>query len=378
MKKLTVVIDGVADRPIKSLGGTPLEMARTPVLDELAKKSTLGRVINIPEGMEVGSAVANMSLMGFDPAQYKGRAVVEAAGLGMSTRDENMYIRANFVTLEGDSYETSRIKSYSAFEVDSEIAQPLSEMLQKEIFKAPYTLHYAGSFRNILEVQDGAKLFPLEFAPAHDIIGQPITNFIKDSGREQPYFEMQKRAYELLKGNGSDVHGIWLWGASIPPIINGKTEGKLVLGETILLKGIAAIAGISMKSLDDSLPFEDFLAQKCEAALAALNGDVDDLYLHIQECDDLSHELHSDKKMRAMEKIDEMLGRLVPQIKDNFSMIVASDHYTFSDTGAHGDEPAPFMLYKSEECAHGGHRYTEQTCRDTGLLLTAPELLAMM
>ncbi len=377
-KKITLVLDGVADRVISSLGATPLEAAKTPVLDALAKKSLLGCVRNIPEGMEVGSAVANLSLLGFDPAQYQGRAVVEAAGSGMQTNEKSLYVRANFVTLEGDTYETSRIKSYSAYEVQSETAQPLNAMLQDKLFKAPYKLHYAGSFRNILEVENGAALYPLEFAPAHDIIGQPIANFIKYEGRENNFFEMQKQAYELLKGNGSQIHGIWLWGASIAPKISGRTEGRLVLAETILLKGISRIAEIDIKSLDDSLPFEDFLELKRLAALDALNGGTEDVYFHIQECDDLSHELESEKKVKAVEKIDAMIGQLVEEIKGDFSLIVASDHYTFSDTGAHGDEPAPFMLYKSNEVASGGQRYTEQNCRDAGMKLNTPELLEKM
>ncbi len=377
-KKITLVIDGVADRAISSLGGTPLEAAKTPNLDFLAKKSQLGCVRNIPQGMEVGSAVANLSLLGYDPAQYQGRAVVEAAGSGMTTNDNNLYVRANFVTLDGDSYETSKIKSYSAYEVESEIAEPLNAILQDKVFKAPFKLHYAGSFRNILEVEGGASMYPLEFAPAHDIIAQPIMDYVNYSGREKQFFEMQKQAYEELRGNGSNVHGIWLWGASIPPKISGRTQGRVVLAETILLKGISKIAGIDIKSIDDSLPFEEFLELKRRAALDAINGGTEDVYLHIQECDDLSHELESEKKMKAVEKIDAMIGRLIAEIEGNYSLIVVSDHYTFSDTGAHGDEPAPFMLYKSNERVDGGQRYTEQNCRNAKMNINTPELLEKM
>ena len=71
MKKITLVLDGSADRPNAALGNkTPLEYAKTPALDGLFQKSTGGTVLTIPKGLEVGSAVANLSLLGFDPVSY--------------------------------------------------------------------------------------------------------------------------------------------------------------------------------------------------------------------------------------------------------------------------------------------------------------------
>ena len=85
MKRFTVLIDGMADRPQEALGGkTPMEAAIKPGLDALYRLGRPGTVLTIPQGMEVGSAVANMNMLGYDPAEvYKGRAVIEAAGAGI-------------------------------------------------------------------------------------------------------------------------------------------------------------------------------------------------------------------------------------------------------------------------------------------------------
>ncbi len=135
MKKITIVLDGVADRENEKLGGkTPLEYAHTPNLDALYRKSRSGVVKTIPEGMEVGSAVANLSLLGFDPATYRGRAVIEAAGLSMPIDENDLYIRANMVTFEGDTFEGSSIKSYSAYDIATEKAQPIAGALAGAVF----------------------------------------------------------------------------------------------------------------------------------------------------------------------------------------------------------------------------------------------------
>ena len=101
MKKITLVLDGVADRPNAALGNkTPLEYAKTPNLDALYAKALGGTVLTIPDGLEVGSAVANLSLLGFDPHTYRGRSIIEAAGLHLPMNEEDLYIRCNLVTFE--------------------------------------------------------------------------------------------------------------------------------------------------------------------------------------------------------------------------------------------------------------------------------------
>ena len=80
MKYIVILGDGMADEPIDALGGkTPLACAETPVMDELASKGEMGMVQNVPTGMAPGSDVANLSVMGYNPAVcYSGRSPLEA------------------------------------------------------------------------------------------------------------------------------------------------------------------------------------------------------------------------------------------------------------------------------------------------------------
>jgi 2,3-bisphosphoglycerate-independent phosphoglycerate mutase len=381
MKRFMIVLDGIADRPQKALyGKTPMEAARTPALDRLFKSSRPGTVLTIPPGLEVGSSVANLSLLGYDPARvYKGRAVIEAAGAGLAVNNRDLYIRCNFITLEGDSFETSVMKSYSAHDIESEKAKPLTERLNEEVFKPPFKLVHIDTFRNILIVEGAADIAEqLAFMPAHDMIGGRVADYIKGGHVMQQYFALMKKAYDVLKlDNKTEANGIWFWGASYAPSFGQQPEGRrIVLAETSLMRGIAALSGTECVTTGEEKGFIEFLKDKAKNAVAAVKK-YDYAYIHIQKLDDLSHELQPQEKMRAIEDIDaHFIKPFFEQMDEPYTAIIVSDHYTFSDTGGHGGEPSPFMLLGLGSAAPEG-RYTEQYCRNAGWNVKAGELVAI-
>lgn len=379
MKKITIVLDGVADRPNEALDGkTPLEYAKTPNLDALAQKSEMGLVRTIPPGMEVGSAVGNLSMLGFDPSGYRGRSFVEAAGMGLPIRDNDLYVRVNFVTLEGDSLWDSRIKSYSAYDVPTEDAAPLAEKLSQEVFSGPNNLVYCGSFRSTLIVEDGKPLYPVNLAPAHDIIGQPLRPYLEQMKTEAPAFlELLERSYEKLRDTGTDVNGIWFWGASIAPDITGETDGRIAFSETLLMDGITKITGIpNIGTEREGRSYDDFVEDKLRKVLQAL-PDYDQLYIHFQETDDQAHELAPLAKAQAIETFDSVfLPRFLDALEGDYTITLAGDHFTYSDTGAHGGDPVPFIYYDSRHEKRGRERLTEKEGAAAGICLEARDLMS--
>ena len=72
MKYLVLIPDGMADEKVEALGNmTPMEKAYKPTMDMLAKKSYVGTVSNVPDGMVPESDTANMAILSFDPKMYK-------------------------------------------------------------------------------------------------------------------------------------------------------------------------------------------------------------------------------------------------------------------------------------------------------------------
>src|SRR5919201_5337970 len=102
MKYAIVIPDGAADEPQESLGGqTPLQAAKIPEMDRIARDGILGRSRNVPDRFLPASDVATLSLFGYDPERYyTGRAPLEAAAMGLALGPEDWAIRCNLVTVE--------------------------------------------------------------------------------------------------------------------------------------------------------------------------------------------------------------------------------------------------------------------------------------
>src|SRR4029079_1531037 len=102
MKYAIIIPDGCADEPQQSLGGrTPLQAARIPTMNDIARRGVVGRSNNVPEHLPAGSDVANLSLLGYDPeAHFTGRAPLEAAAQGIQLGPRDWAIRCNLVTVQ--------------------------------------------------------------------------------------------------------------------------------------------------------------------------------------------------------------------------------------------------------------------------------------
>src|SRR5579862_1849863 len=132
-KLALVVLDGLGDIATESTGfRTPLEVARTPNLDMLAKRSALGRMIPVAPGITPGSGPGHLGLFGYDPLQFEvGRGVIEALGLGIELKGGDVAARANFATVDAKGIVTDR----RAGRIPTETCEKLCAMLSSKVKK---------------------------------------------------------------------------------------------------------------------------------------------------------------------------------------------------------------------------------------------------
>ena len=65
MKYIVLLGDGMSDEKLEQLGGrTPLQSAKTPNMDFMAKRGRIGLARTVPAGLPPGSDVANLSIFG--------------------------------------------------------------------------------------------------------------------------------------------------------------------------------------------------------------------------------------------------------------------------------------------------------------------------
>ena len=383
MKYVLILGDGMADRPIPELSGkTPLESAKTPMMDELAKQSEIGLVSTIPEGMSPGSDTANMSVCGYNPKiYYTGRSPLEALSIGVAMKDTDVAIRTNVVTLSDDDlpYEEKTIIDHSSSEIDTEDAAVLIEAVQKELGNEMFAYYVGTSYRHLLIWEKGRVA---ELTPPHDILGKTIGEYLP---KESLLLEMQKKSYEILNNHPINVaraaaglnkaNSIWFWGAGTKPILTSFEEktGKkgAMISAVDLLKGIAVGAGMDNKNVEGANgQLHTNYEGKAQAAVDALTKEgYDFAYIHVEAPDEMGHQGSVERKVQAIEYLDEKVIRYVKEAMDqsgeDYRMLILPDHPTPIAVRTHTSEPVPYLLYDSTDLQDNRWEYSEK-CAEAG------------
>lgn len=379
MKYAILQGDGMADYPIEELGGkTPLEATRTPNMDELASRGELGLVKTIPAGYPPGSDVANMGILGYDPRRYyTGRAPLEAAGMGVELRQDDIAFRCNLVTLEEKSGE-KRMIDYSAGHLSTKKAKKIIEVIQNELGDEEFQFYPGVSYRHLLVWRGGARKLGLELklTPPHDISGKGIEEYLPREGRGNTLVELMEGSQEILKNELAN--SIWLWGEGSRPSMPTLQERRSLSGSIIsavnLIKGLGIYAGMDVIDVPGATGFIDTnYSGKVEAALKSLK-DRDLVFVHLEAPDEASHQGDLKMKCEAIENFDaKIVGPTVDGLEEfaEFSLLVLTDHYTPISLKTHIGDAVPFVIYRSRDSGNerADRAFDERSAGEGGLLV---------
>lgn len=393
VKYAVILMDGMADEPIASLGGkTPLEYAQTPVIDQLALTSEIGAVKTIPEGCAKGSDTANLCVLGYNPQKYYfGRSPLEALSMGVTLKDTDVTFRTNVVTLsEEEDYENKRVIDHSADEITTEEASKLIKAVEDALGDDVKKFYPGISYRHLLVWDKGSR--NVKLTPPHDILDQCIKEYMPSGDHSDEIWELMKKSYEILKDHPVNrarkekglrpANSIWIWGEGIKPRLPLFKEKYHVEGAVIsavdLIKGIGIGAG--MTSIDVEGVTGNVHTNydgKADAAIKWLiEEDKDFVYVHLEGPDECGHRGELDNKIKAIELIDEKIIAPIKKALDekgeDYKLLVLPDHPTPLRLRTHTGEPVPYMLFKSNEMTiDKDKRYTEEYAIRNGALIEA-------
>jgi len=387
VKYLVMLCDGMADEPNEALGNsTPMEKANKPCMDSLAAKAEVGIVKTVAEGLKPGSDVANLSVLGYEPAvYYSGRSPLEAASIGIDLKDTDVTLRCNLVTLSDDEdYENKTILDYCADDISSEEAKILIEYIQEKLGNDVFRFYPGVSYRHCLVWSNGNP-HPGVLTPPHDITGKVITDYIPKGEAVDELYDLMKKSYDLLKDHPVNqaritrgkrpANSIWLWGEGTKPLLDNFSEKFGIKGSMIsavdLLKGIAICAGMNSVDVDGATGYLDTnFDGKCKAAIEEFKNGTDLVYVHVEAPDECGHRGEIENKVKAIEMIDEhILGPVVEFLKgyDDFAVLVCPDHPTPLSIRTHTSTPVPYLIYDSKNEINSGVKvFCEKEARETG------------
>ena len=384
MKYIVVLGDGMADEPIESLGGkTPLEYAETPTMDALSKKSEIGMVHTIPEGMKPGSDTANLSVLGYEPKKYySGRSPLEALSIGVPMKDTDIALRCNIVTIsEGDvPFEKQTIIDHSADEISTKDCAVLLDAVRKELENDIYKFYVGTSYRHCLIWENGKVV---ELTPPHAVLTQTIGQHLPEDAVLR---EMMRKSYDILvnhpinierKKNGlHPANCCWFWGAGTKPMLSSFEEktGKkgMMVSAVDLLKGIAVGAGMGVAEVDGANGgLHTNYEGKTKAAFDALQNGYDFVYIHLEAPDEMGHQGSTEKKVQAIEYLDTRVIGPLKEMLDaeglSYRMLVLPDHPTPVRVRTHTAGSVPYLLYDSTNELDRTWSYNEKEGAASGI-----------
>ena len=390
MKYLVLLCDGMADTPNAALSGkTPMECADKPFMDKLAAVSEAGMCRTVAKGLKPGSDVANLSVMGYDPAVcYTGRSPLEAASIGVDLKPTDVALRCNIVTLsDSEPYESKTMVDYCAGDISTEEARLIIETVEKELGSDIYKFYSGVSYRHCLVVKNGTTDLG-NMTPPHDISGRVIGEYLSSSENAKELIGLMKKSYEILKDHPVNIarrekglheaNSIWLWGEGRKPALENFKEKNGVTGCVVsavdLLKGIGICAGMETPEVEGATGYLDTNFEgKAQAGIDAFKNGTDLVYLHFEAPDECGHRGEPENKVKAVEYIDRRA--LKPMLKylegsgDDFRILIMPDHPTPLETMTHSAEPVPYIIYDSRVKKNGIPSFTEKNAAATGIFV---------
>ena len=363
---LLLVIDGLPDHPLRSLGGrTPLEGAETPTLDRLATEGLCGLADPVAPGVVPDTAAGTLALLGQPPAAMK-RGPIEAIGAGIALGPDDIALRANFATLDetgiivdrragrirGDSKQLAKFLEHQDLLEDEDIEVSIRNTTEHRL---AIVLRGEGLSSEIVgsdpgeAAQPGAPLTPSAASsdPAATRTAELLAKLEQRARRLLTDHEInrEREAQGLLPANCLLTRGAGrahklaeLAPHGVAPRLACVSGDRTVLGISTLLSASTFTHKRMTANLDTDL------ALKFHRAAQALE-DHDLVLLHVKGADIAAHDQRADLKVRFVEAVDSALHSFLESWRGPLRVAVASDHSTITESGLHGSDPVPVLLW---------------------------------
>jgi len=374
-------MDGAAGWPLKERGDkTTLELARTPNLDAFTREGMLGMTNNVPLGMEPSSAVAGMSLLGYDPeVYYKGRAAIEAVSMGIPIKRGEAVFRCNLVTLKRGC-----MCSYSSGHIESEESQQLITALNEHLGSDTIQFYPGVGYRHILKIKGHMETTQAICTPPHDISGKAVAKYLpKGRGsrllnslmsNSQDVLKHQPVNYKRVARGQMPATSVWLfWGSG--PIPKTPSFKEVYQLSAALTSGVDLLRGLGMMMSMDILDIAGVtdnmtnnFAGQADGALKAL-ADRDMVVVHVEAPDESGHAGNADEKIAAIEKIDSEIVSRIRSYKGELCLLVMPDHPTPVAICTHVAEPVPFLMWGPGFEPNKAQRFTESEAKQTDVFI---------
>ncbi len=363
MKTLFILLDGVGDRPSQILNGlTPLQAARIPFLNALARDGSNGLMDPFSPGIPVGSDTGHLSILGYDPYKYyPGRGPFEALGAGIKLKPGDVAFRCNLATVNDENRVVDRRAGRISSEEAAELVESLLEV--KEVDGVEILLKHTVEHRCVLVLRNGVSDKVSDVDPHKDDVDllwpRPIDSSREAVRTSEVLTKLLKRYRMILEKNPINVRrrekGLQPANMLLPrgagkmpelPSLSSRYGLKsAVVAGAALYKGVCSAVGMDVVEAPGATgTLNTDLNSKIKTAFGALKS-YDFIFLHIKGADTAAHDKDPLTKASFLERVDAALKKNFEPPSDEFIVCITGDHTTSSLTGEHRGDPVPVLIW---------------------------------
>jgi 2,3-bisphosphoglycerate-independent phosphoglycerate mutase len=332
-------------------------------MDAIAQAGIVGAANHVPPHLPAGSAVANMSLLGFDPDKYfTGRAPLEAAAQNIELGPHDWAVRCNLVTIEDQI-----MRDFTADHISDGEAVELLASLQAELDRSDLEFVAGVSYRNLLLYRASDDKAPFSrdtrSTPPHDLTDDTVMNDFPRGLGSDLLSELMNLSVRVFKDHPVNQRriaegklpatNIWLWGLGKTPALPRfmdiyAKQGRMITAVD-LLRGIGALLDWPRIEVTGATGYTDtdYAAKGTAAIKAIAEADVDLVCVHVEAPDEASHEGDVQAKIKAIEEIDlHIVGPIHEALKQqgDYRILVSPDHPTPVQSKTHSHGIVPFTI----------------------------------
>ena len=363
MKHIIILGDGMADHAVERLDGkTPLQFAKTPYMDMLAKQGRTGLLKTVPSGFPPGSEVANTAILGYDLNKvYEGRGPLEAASIGYEMQPGDMAIRCNLIAIED-----GKIKNHHANHITTQEGTRLIHLLDEKLGSDKIKFIPGIQYRHLLVIKGGNKNIVCN--PPHDHPNEEWRGLLPS---DELLSDLIIKSQSILPEGLS----IWPWSPGYRPSMTPLTvtypqiKRGSVITAVDLIRGIGHYAGLRCIEVEGATGLADTNYEgKDNAAIEALKGGDDFVFLHVEASDEAGHDGDLKLKIKTIEFLDSrIIGPIYEALKDEeITIAVLPDHPTPVEIRTHVDEPIPFLIWNKNINPDDVQTFDEVACKKGG------------
>ncbi|MEJ5339779.1 MAG: 2,3-bisphosphoglycerate-independent phosphoglycerate mutase [Aquificaceae bacterium] len=382
-KILMVVLDGLGGLPVKE-GKTELELARTPNLDALAKRSALGMHVPVDHGITPGSGPGHLGIFGYNPLKYQiGRGILEALGLGLEVKDTDIAIRGNYATVERiegrllvKDRRAGRIPTEENRRITDRLSKEIREVDGVEVFFAPGMEHRVALLLRFPEPLPEGSDSIKDTDPQKEGL-EPIEPYGQTEASERVAKVVREllRRIESVLADEPKANYMLLRGFSQKPKMESFEErfGLKACAVAVypMYKGLASLVGMELVDFEGQSIRDEIMAVK------DVWEDYDFFFLHIKKTDSYGEDGNYEGKIKVLEEFDRHVPDIL-ELKPDV-LFITGDHSTPSVLKGHSWHPVPVLLHSPYVLGGTSERFTERECLKGELgILPAEKLINLM